>query len=78
MTVVGRYDNGNLQLELSVEVPYSSTCPCSAALARQLIQEAFAEQFGTEQEVDAELVHRWLGTTQGIVATHIASAQSPK
>jgi len=69
VTVVGRYDNGNLQLELSVEVPYSSTCPCSAALARQLIQEAFAEQFGTEQEVDAELVHRWLGTTQGIVAT---------
>lgn len=69
VTLTGRYDNGKLNLELGVEVPYSSTCPCSAALARQLIQEAFANQFGTDAEVDAELVHRWLGTTQGIVAT---------
>lgn len=69
VTVTGRYDNGQLMLELGVEVPYSSTCPCSAALARQLIQDAFADQFGTDAEVDAEMVHRWLGTTQGIVAT---------
>ena len=67
--ITGRYNQGNLDLQLAVEVPYSSTCPCSAALARQLIQDAFAEQFGTDEEVDAELVHRWLGTTQGIVAT---------
>ncbi len=69
ITVMGRYDQGKLHLELGVEVPYSSTCPCSAALARQLIQEAFTEKFGNAAEVDAELVHRWLGTTQGIVAT---------
>lgn len=69
VTVEGRYDAGHLTIDLSVEVPYSSTCPCSAALARQLIQEAFAKNFGTESEVDAEAVHRWLGTTQGIVAT---------
>lgn len=69
VTVIGRYDHGKLYLQLGVEVPYSSTCPCSAALARQLIQDAFAEQFGTDADVDAELVHRWLGTTQGIVAT---------
>ncbi|MDX1705294.1 GTP cyclohydrolase FolE2 [Pseudidiomarina sp.] len=69
ITLVGRYDNGKLALQLGVEVPYSSTCPCSAALARQLIQDAFAEQFGTDAEVDAELIHRWLGTSQGIVAT---------
>ncbi|WP_241969877.1 GTP cyclohydrolase FolE2 [Pseudidiomarina taiwanensis] len=69
VVITGRYNQGNLDLQLAVEVPYSSTCPCSAALARQLIQDAFAEQFGTDEEVDAELVHRWLGTTQGIVAT---------
>ncbi len=28
---------GLLQLELCLSLPYSSTCPCSAALARQLI-----------------------------------------
>lgn len=69
IVLVGRYNAGALDLELSVDVPYSSTCPCSAALARQLIQEAFANQFGTDADVDAEAVHRWLGTTQGIVAT---------
>ncbi len=69
VTVIGRYDNGHMSIEVGVEVPYSSTCPCSAALARQLIQEAFVKNFGTDAEVDAEAVHSWLGTTQGIVAT---------
>lgn len=55
-------------LEAQVEVPYSSTCPCSAALARQLIQEGFRDQFG-EGVVNANTVYDWLGTTQGISAT---------
>ncbi|TXH69065.1 MAG: GTP cyclohydrolase I FolE2 [Thiothrix sp.] len=55
-------------LEVQVEVPYSSTCPCSAALARQLIQEGFRDQFG-EGLVNASTVYAWLGTTQGISAT---------
>ncbi|WP_303522915.1 GTP cyclohydrolase, FolE2/MptA family, partial [Staphylococcus pasteuri_A] len=55
-------------IELSVEVPYSSTCPCSAALSRQLIQEAFADKFG-KQQVSGEAVHQWLGSSEGIVAT---------
>ncbi|RUO80382.1 GTP cyclohydrolase I FolE2 [Idiomarina tyrosinivorans] len=69
VTLVGRYDHGHLSLELKVDVPYSSTCPCSAALARQLIQEAFAKRFEGEQAVDAEQIYEWLGTTEGIVAT---------
>lgn len=55
-------------LEVQVEVPYSSTCPCSAALARQLIQEGFRDQFG-DGAVNANTVYEWLGTTQGISAT---------
>lgn len=61
---------GQLETEISVDVPYSSTCPCSAALARQLIQEGFNETFGAEtQVVDARQVYAWLGTAQGIRAT---------
>lgn len=61
---------GQLETEISVDVPYSSTCPCSAALARQLIQEGFNETFGAETGmVDARQVYAWLGTTQGIRAT---------
>ncbi|GGA87961.1 GTP cyclohydrolase FolE2 [Neiella marina] len=69
ITVEGRLSQTGIEIELQVTVPYSSTCPCSAALARQLIQQAFSEQFGSQDNVDAETVHQWLGTTQGIVAT---------
>lgn len=62
--------NGQIDMEVSVEVPYSSTCPCSAALARQLIQEGFRETFGQDAgTVDANAVYDWLGTTHGIRAT---------
>lgn len=54
--------------ELGLQVMYSSTCPCSAALARQLIQEGFRKKFDGKT-IDAEEVYHWLGTTEGISAT---------
>ncbi|MGM0525244.1 MAG: GTP cyclohydrolase FolE2 [Pseudomonadota bacterium] len=69
VTLTGRYDAGKLSLELAVDVPYSSTCPCSAALARQLIQEAFVDKFSDQEVVDKATIHEWLGSTEGIVAT---------
>lgn len=69
VTITGQLKEGQLGVELKVNVPYSSTCPCSAALARQLIQEAFVAKFAGQTEVNLESVKDWLGTTQGIVAT---------
>lgn len=63
------YRDGEVSTELSVEVPYSSTCPCSAALARDLIQQGFSKEFGTDGMVSLEDVHAWLGTKEGISAT---------
>jgi len=63
------YRSGKIETDLTIEVPYSSTCPCSAALARQLIQQGFSEQFGKVGQVDLEQVHQWLGTSNGIRAT---------
>ncbi|NIF18875.1 GTP cyclohydrolase FolE2 [Pantoea sp. Cy-639] len=61
--------NGEMfHVELSVHIPYSSTCPCSAALARQLIQEQFARDFA-EPLLDRQAIQQWLGSTAGIVAT---------
>ncbi|UGB36967.1 GTP cyclohydrolase FolE2 [Frateuria soli] len=57
------------QLELGTEVVYSSTCPASAALARQLIQEQFARDFDAARPLDHATVMAWLGSEQGIVAT---------
>jgi GTP cyclohydrolase I len=62
-------DKGHFQIELAVDVDYSSTCPCSAALARQLIQEQFARDFAEGAPLERERVLAWLGSEQGIVAT---------
>lgn len=65
----GQLQNGVLRLELQVEVPYSSTCPCSAALARQLIQEQFSDDFKNRDTLSQQEVYAWLGTSQGVCAT---------
>ncbi|RLT93279.1 MAG: GTP cyclohydrolase I FolE2 [Ketobacter sp.] len=67
--IIATEDPDGFHFELRVEIPYSSTCPCSAALARQLIQKQFREDFGADQQVSADEVYGWLGTEQGIVAT---------
>ena len=60
---------GVLTTELSIEVPYSSTCPCSATLSRDIIQQGFQDEFGKSGSVDLEKVHEWLGTPEGVSAT---------
>ena len=60
---------GVLTTELTIEVPYSSTCPCSAALSRDIIQQGFQNEFGNSGTVDLEKVHEWLGTPEGVSAT---------
>ncbi|EZP34376.1 GTP cyclohydrolase [Pseudomonas sp. RIT288] len=60
--------NEVFHVELKVDLPYSSTCPCSAALARQLIQQQFIDDFANKPLQHAEVL-TWLGSSQGIVAT---------
>ena len=67
-TLRGELRDGQFECEMSISVPYSSTCPCSAALSRQLIQEAFEAQFA-DQQLDYKTVVEWLGTPEGINAT---------
>ncbi|AHF00681.1 GTP cyclohydrolase [Thiomicrospira aerophila AL3] len=68
-TLRGELNQGQFHCEISLEVPYSSTCPCSAALSRQLIQQAFETQFKAQASLDYEQVFNWLGTPEGICAT---------
>ena len=67
--ITGALIDGQMVLETKLGVQYSSTCPASAALARQLIQDQFTTDFGEQGQVSVEDVHQWLGTDQGIVAT---------
>jgi GTP cyclohydrolase I len=55
-------------VELKIDVAYSSTCPCSAALSRQLIQQQFINDFANQSLQHADVL-AWLGSTTGIVAT---------
>ena len=65
----GYWDEEDLILEMFVRITYSSTCPCSAALARQLIQENFKETFADKETITKEEIHEWLGKESAIIAT---------
>lgn len=67
-TISASLKNEMFHVELKIDVPYSSTCPCSAALARQLIQQQFIDDFANHPLQHADVL-AWLGSTQGIVAT---------
>jgi len=69
VVISAQLEHGHLILEAAVELLYSSTCPCSAALARQLIQEQFERDFPAGEALDRQRVHHWLGSEQGIMAT---------
>ncbi|MXW54110.1 MAG: GTP cyclohydrolase I FolE2 [Gammaproteobacteria bacterium] len=69
VSVRGEHVNGSTHVDMRFIVHYSSTCPASAALARQSIQHQFDQDFGSVGTVSAIRVRHWLGTDQGIVAT---------
>ena len=69
VSINGFLDNGKVVIELSVKVPYSSTCPCSAALARQLIQEQFSKDFNGRADISVDEVEGWLRSEKGTFAT---------
>lgn len=62
------YVHGKLQSKLKLTVPYSSTCPCSAALARQLCAEAIDKAF-TGDSIDKNALMAWMASESGSVAT---------
>lgn len=60
--VVAECRHDKIQIHLKFSVFYSSACPCSAALARQLYQQAFAKEF-CEDNLSFQKVFDWLGGT---------------
>ena len=62
-------DGDTMSIDLHVAVDYSSTCPASAALSRQMAAEAFAREHGADGDVDAAAAREWLRSEAGLVAT---------
>jgi GTP cyclohydrolase I len=68
VSIEARLKDAMFHVELKVDVIYSSTCPCSAALSRQLIQQQFVNDFANKALQHADVL-AWLGTSKGMVAT---------
>lgn len=63
------FNGEKVEIEISARIPYSSTCPCSAALSRQLLQQAFLDDFADQETVDKSVIEKWLRSDRGSVAT---------
>jgi GTP cyclohydrolase I len=60
---------GHLRLTLAFSVEYSSTCPASAALSRQLNAERFDSDFADARPISTAVVSDWLASERGLAAT---------
>ncbi len=60
--------DGHLRVALRFSVEYSSTCPASAALSRQLNADRFAEDFADARPLSSA-IHEWLSSERGLAAT---------
>lgn len=56
--IQGKQSKGLYDYELNLTIPYSSTCPCSAALSRQLLTNAIDQAFPSAQ-IDKQALLAW-------------------
>lgn len=68
--LVAWVDNQGYQLMEEVELLYSSTCPCSAALSREALAEVFREEFGDLSQVSPQEVSLWLQENASLATPH--------
>ncbi|HSD18259.1 MAG TPA: GTP cyclohydrolase FolE2 [Thermomonas sp.] len=61
--------DGHLHLSLAFSVEYSSTCPASAALSRQVNADRFEADFAGTRALSGEAVRDWLASERGLAAT---------
>jgi GTP cyclohydrolase I len=60
VTLGGSLRRSGLSLEMGAIVTYSSTCPCSSALSRQVVLDSFDQHFAKTPHLDAAKVRQWL------------------
>lgn len=64
------------QLSADVKIGYASTCPCSAALARQLLAEHFSAAFATADSCSPADVAHWLQQHGSFATPHSQRSQA--
>lgn len=61
---------GKFNLRAEVTIEYSSTCPCFAALSRQLIENGFRTTFDGKETIDIEVAAQWLRDNATLATPH--------
>lgn len=61
---------GQCSLRLQIGVGYSSTCPCSAALARQLVSQRFLQDFADSPSIEPTTAADWLRRHATLATPH--------
>jgi GTP cyclohydrolase I len=69
VTLTATLDRDAFIVDLAFDVVYSSTCPASTALARQLVAEDFGRAFPEHVPLDRDAALRWLVGENGMRAT---------
>lgn len=68
LTWVGTLDReGRVHIRLGTTVSYSSTCPCSLALAREILLDRFRARFGDVEKILVADASEWLGAEDGLL-----------
>ena len=68
VTIEARLLDGHFSVQLGCDITYSSTCPASAALSRQLNRRSFEEDFA-DTVPSHRAVGEWLESERGMAAT---------
>jgi GTP cyclohydrolase I len=68
VTLKAEKSDQGLHCQFSITIPYSSTCPCSASLARQLYASAIDEEF-PGLAIDKATLMQWVQSQSGSIAT---------
>ena len=67
--VTAKLEGDAFTLDVAFDIVYSSTCPASTALARQLVAEDFGNAFPANAPLDRNAALRWLAGEHGMRAT---------
>ncbi|WP_039787441.1 GTP cyclohydrolase FolE2 [Herbaspirillum huttiense] len=70
VTLTAQLRDSTLEIRLQVRIAYSSTCPCSAALSRQALQDAFAQAFAGQPAIEREAALAWLQRNASLATPH--------
>ncbi|WP_019605981.1 GTP cyclohydrolase FolE2 [Teredinibacter turnerae] len=68
-TIKAEKNSKDFSCEFELTIPYSSTCPCSASLARQLYADAVNAKF-SESTIDKADLLEWIQSAGSIATPH--------